>query len=149
MKILIVNGPNLNMLGERKPEVYGQKTLAEINEFIKDYFRRVKLDFFQSNHEGEIIDKIQQAKNEFKAIVINPGAYTHYSYAIRDAIEACPLPVAEVHISNLAQREDFRRHSVVSDVCIGTVSGFGVYGYVLAVQALAHQLKRKSDDSAN
>ena len=149
MKILIINGPNLNMLGRRKPEVYGQKTLAQINDYLKDYFKRVKLDFFQSNHEGEIIDKIQRAGGEYQGIVINPGAYSHYSYAIRDAIEACGVPVAEVHISNLAQREDFRRHSVVSEVCIGTVSGFGAYGYIIAVQALAHKLKRKSDDSAN
>lgn len=149
MKILIINGPNLNMLGERKPDVYGHKTLTEINAYIADYFKRVKLDFFQSNHEGEIIDKIQQAKIEFQGIVINPGAYTHYSYAIRDAIEACGIPVAEVHISNLAGREEFRRLSVVSDVCLGTLSGFGVYGYVLAVQALAHKIKRKSDDRTN
>jgi len=144
MKILIINGPNLNMLGERKPEIYGGKTLNEINDYIQDYFKRVTLAFFQSNHEGEIVDQIQQAKMEYAGIIINPGAYTHYSYAIREAIEACPLPVAEVHISNIFSREEFRSRSVISEVCLGTVSGFGNYSYVLAVQAVAHHLKRKA-----
>ncbi len=142
MKILIINGPNLNLLGSRKPDVYGHKSLDEVNEFIEGYFKRVKLEFFQSNHEGAIIDKIQQSAREYDGIAINPGAYTHYSYAIRDAIEAVAIPVAEVHISNVHGREDFRSTSVISDVCSGTISGFGIYGYVLAVQALAHQIKR-------
>lgn len=145
MKILIINGPNLNLLGSRKPDVYGYKNLEEVNEFINGYFKRVDLDFFQSNHEGAIIDKIHQAAHEAEGVVINPGAYTHYSYAIRDAIEAVDIPVAEVHISNVHGREDFRSTSVISDVCAGTISGFGIYGYVLAVQALAHQLKRKAE----
>ncbi len=142
MKILIINGPNLNLLGEREPNVYGHKSLEEINVFIADYFKRVDLDFFQSNHEGEIIDKIHQARQFYDGIVINPGAYTHYSLAIRDAIEAVAIPVAEVHISNIDDRESFRRTSVISEVCAGTVSGFGVYGYVLAIQGLAHKIKR-------
>ena len=142
MKILVINGPNLNLLGEREPNVYGHKSLEEINAFIAEYFKRVSLDFFQSNHEGEIIDKIHQARQYYDGIVINPGAYTHYSLAIRDAIEAIAIPVAEVHISNIDAREDFRRVSVISSVCVGTVSGFGVYGYVLAVQGLAHKIKR-------
>lgn len=142
MKILILNGPNLNLLGTRKPDVYGHKNLDEVNNFISGYFKRVKLEFFQSNHEGALIDKLHGAKNDSDAVVINPGALTHYSYALRDAIEALGIPVSEVHISNVHNREDFRNKSVVSDVCNGTVSGFGVYGYVMAVRALAHQLKR-------
>lgn len=144
MKILVIHGPNLNLLGARKPDVYGHKNLKEVNNYISEYFKRISLSFFQSNHEGEIIDKIQSSPGEFDGLVINPGAFTHYSYAIRDAIEACPLPVAEVHISNLAAREEFRQKSVISEVCQGTISGFGVYGYVLAVQAVGHKLKRKS-----
>lgn len=145
MKILVINGPNLNLLGTRKPDVYGHKNLEEVNTFIDDYFKRVNLEFFQSNHEGAIIDKMQQSAQEVEGIVINPGAYTHYSYAIRDAIEAVDIPVAEVHISNVQGREAFRSQSVISDVCAGTISGFGIYGYVLAVQALAHQLKRNGE----
>lgn len=147
MKILVINGPNLNMLGQRKPEVYGGQTLVEINSYIKSYFDKVKVDFFQSNHEGAIIDKIQEAPGKFDGIAINPGAYSHYSYAIRDAIEACPKPVVEIHISNIYKREEFRRHSVISDACSGVISGFGKYGYVLAIQAIAHRLKRARNKS--
>ncbi len=142
MKILVINGPNLNLLGKRKPDVYGHKNPEEINAFINDYFKRVTIEFFQSNHEGAIVDKLQEADGMFAGVVINPGAFTHYSYAIRDAIEAISLPVAEVHISNVHGRESFRKTSVISEVCQGTVSGFGVYGYILAVQALAHRVKR-------
>ncbi len=143
MNILIINGPNLNLLGIRKPELYGGKTLNETNEFIKSYFKGVKIHFFQSNHEGEIIDKIHESMKIQHGIVLNPGAFGHYSYAIRDAIEACTIPVVEIHISNIAAREEFRKMSVISAVCKGTISGLGIYGYVLAVQALVHQLKRK------
>jgi 3-dehydroquinate dehydratase-2 len=143
MKILVINGPNLNMLGQRKPEHYGSETLDTINAYLVDYFKKIELDFFQSNHEGEVIDHIQAAGHRFQGIVINPGAYTHYSYAIRDALEACALPVVEVHLSNIAAREEFRRNSVISAVCWGTISGLGKYGYVLAVQALAHHLSKK------
>jgi len=142
MKILVINGPNLNLLGQRKPDVYGHKNLQEINTFINDYFKRVKIEFFQSNHEGAIVDKLHEADGKFAGVVINPGAFTHYSYAIRDAIEAISVPAAEVHISNVHGREDFRKTSVVAEVCQGTVSGFGVYGYIMAVQALAHRVKR-------
>jgi 3-dehydroquinate dehydratase-2 len=144
MEILIINGPNLNLLGSRKPDVYGHKSLDEINHFIKDYFKQVKLSFFQSNHEGEIIDEIHKAMDKYDGIVINAGAYSHYSYAIRDAVEAFGKPVVEVHISNIAGREEFRHKSVISEVCAGTISGLGVYGYVLAAQAIAHQLKKKN-----
>ena len=145
MNILVINGPNLNLLGSRKPDVYGHKNLEEVYSFINGYFKRVDLEYYQTNHEGEIIDKIQQACKDVDGIVINPGAYTHYSYAIRDAIEACPVFVSEVHISNVHNRENFRSKSVISDVCQGTVSGFGVYGYVIAIQALAHKIKRAAE----
>ncbi len=143
MKVLIINGPNLNLLGTRKPLVYGQKSLKEVNEFVEGYFKKVDLVFFQSNHEGEIIDKIHEADSEFDGIVLNAGAFTHYSYAIRDAIEAISKPVIEVHISNVAVREEFRHKSVIGDVVVGSIVGLGIYGYVLAVQALAHQHRRK------
>lgn len=143
MKVLVINGPNLNLLGTRKPEVYGSRTLAEINKYIEDYFKNTKISFFQSNHEGEIIDAIQQAPNKYEGVVINAGAFTHYSYAIRDAIEAISLPVVEVHLSNIANRENFRNTSVISAVCKGSISGFGRYGYILAVRALVHKSHKK------
>lgn len=146
MEILVINGPNLNLLGQRKPDVYGHRSLNELNAFIQDYFKKVKLEFYQSNHEGQIIDRIHKAMMHFDGIVINPGALTHYSYALRDAIEACTIPVVEVHLSNVAAREPFRHVSVISEVCQGTISGFGAYGYVLAVQALAHKIKRLNND---
>jgi 3-dehydroquinate dehydratase-2 len=143
MKILIINGPNLNLLGKRKPTIYGQKSLEEVNNFVKEYFKKIDVSFFQSNHEGEIIDKIHEAEKTYAGIVLNAGAFTHYSYAIRDAIEAISIPVVEVHISNIAQREEFRHKSVISDVVEGSIMGLGIYGYVLGVQALAHEHKRK------
>jgi len=143
MKILIINGPNLNLLGKREPTFYGQNSLEEVNHFVKDYFKKVNIDFHQSNHEGEIIDKIHKADQNYSGIVLNAGAYTHYSIAIRDAIEAISIPVIEVHISNIAKREEFRHKSVISDVVEGSIIGLGVYGYVLAVQAIAHQHRRK------
>lgn len=145
MHILIINGPNLNLLGARRPDVYGYKSFEEVNAYIKDYFKRVKTSFFQSNHEGEIIDQIQEVPKSYDGLVINPGALTHYSYAIRDAIESIDKPVVEVHISNIAAREPFRQKSVISDVCFGTISGFGIYGYILASQALAHHLKKEKE----
>jgi 3-dehydroquinate dehydratase-2 len=145
MHILIINGPNLNLLGNRKPELYGYTSLDEVNQYIREYFKKVKLTFFQSNHEGEIVDQIHKFPESFDGLVINPGALTHYSYAVRDAIEAVNKPVVEVHISNIAGREEFRQKSVISEVCSGTVSGFGIYGYVLGVQALAHNLKNEKE----
>lgn len=142
MNVLVIHGPNLNMLGKRDPKIYGSHSLAEVNAFIEGYFKKVKIDFFQSNHEGEIIDKIQQVDDNYSGMVINPGAFTHYSYAIRDAIEMISTPVIEVHISNIAAREEFRKTSVISDVVRGTIAGLGVYGYVLAVQTIAHHHKR-------
>lgn len=143
MQVLIVNGPNLNLLGERKPEVYGANTLDEINKYIEDYFKNTKVKFFQSNHEGEIIDAIHAAPQKFEGIVINAAAFTHYSYAIRDAIEAISIPVVEVHLSNIANREDFRKTSVIAPVCRGSISGFGKYSYILAIRALVHKSHHK------
>ncbi len=146
MKIMIINGPNLNMLGRRQPEHYGKETLEAINLYIADYFKKIEVQFYQGNSEGEIIDQIQSAvAKNFKGLVINPGAYTHYSYAIRDALESCGLPVVEIHLSNIDAREEFRRISVISPVCWGTISGLGKYGYILAVQALAHRLAKKEN----
>jgi len=143
IKILVINGPNLNLLGTRSPEVYGDKTIEDLKGYITKYFEKVKVDFFQSNHEGAIIDKIHESATRYGGIVLNAGALTHYSYAIRDAIEAVDVPVVEVHITNTAARESFRQNSVITPVCRGSIQGFGFYGYILAVRALAHDLKRK------
>lgn len=138
-KILIINGPNLNMLGVREPAVYGADTLEIINCEIekKAIELAVETVFFQSNHEGEIIDQIHLALDNFSGIIINPGAFTHYSYAIRDAISAVGLPCIEVHMSNVFKREEFRHHSVTAAVCVGQISGLGKKGYILALEALA------------
>jgi 3-dehydroquinate dehydratase II len=143
MKVLILHGPNLNLLGKREPEIYGTRTLDDVNTFISEYFKKVELEFFQSNHEGEIIEKIQKADADCAGIVLNAGAFTHYSYAIRDAIESVSVPVVEVHISNIASREEFRHKSVIAPVVMGSIVGMGAYGYVLAIQAIAHHAKRK------
>ena len=143
MKILVIHGPNLNMLGKRDPDIYGLYTLDDVNEFITDYFKKVKLEFYQSNHEGDIVEKIQQADDQFNGVVLNAGAFTHYSYAIRDAIEGISIPVVEVHMSNIAAREDFRHNSVLSPVVMGSIAGFGAYSYVLGVQAIAHDHKKE------
>ena len=137
-RILILNGPNLNLLGKREPNIYGSMTLEEINLKISKEIETlgVELEFFQSNHEGELIDKIHSALNCFEALVINPGAFTHYSYAIRDAIAGVNLPTVEVHLSNIHTREDFRHRSVIASVTKGQIVGLGYYGYILAIQAL-------------
>ena len=136
MKFLIINGPNLNLLGKRDTKIYGSDTLNDINDFIKSHFNKDWFDYFQSNHEGDIIDKIHQADEQLSGIVINPGAYAHYSYAIRDAIEACSIPVIEVHLSNIYQREEFRRVSVTAPACAGIITGEGKMGYIKAVEKL-------------
>ena len=143
MKILIIHGPNLNMLGKRDPDIYGLYTLSDVNEFISEYFKKVKLEFYQSNHEGDIVEKIQHADEEFNGVVLNAGAFTHYSYAIRDAIESISIPVVEVHMSNVAAREEFRHNSVISPAVMGSITGFGAYSYVLGVQAIAHDRKKE------
>ena len=141
-KILLLNGPNLNLLGTRKPEVYGTTTLNDVTTTVQH--RATELGFstvpFQSNSEGALIDAIHEAKTTCAGILFNPGAYTHTSIAIRDAIEAVELPVIEVHISNIHKRESFRNHSYVSQVAVGVIAGCGTHGYVLALEALVHQL---------
>jgi 3-dehydroquinate dehydratase-2 len=137
MKILVINGPNLNLLGKREPAVYGTTTLTDIENRLKKRYPSVQFEFFQSNHEGALIDQLQKViDGSFDGVVINPGAYSHYSYAIRDAIAALKTPVVEVHISNIHAREEFRRHSVITPVCKGVVAGFGDMGYELAVKFL-------------
>jgi 3-dehydroquinate dehydratase-2 len=136
-KILVIHGPNLNLLGKRRPEVYGNTNLEKINEEIKKFAEKnnIKVEIIQSNEEGEIVDAIQKAQN-YSAIVINPGGYTHTSVAIRDAIEAVEIPTVEVHLSNIYAREDFRHTSMSAPVCKGQISGLGWYGYILALEYL-------------
>lgn len=138
MKILVIHGPNLNMLGKREPDIYGSTTLYEINSLVEAEAKElgVEVEFFQSNKEGEIVSAIQDALGSTDAIIINPAGYTHTSVAIRDAIAAIGLPVVEVHISNVFAREEFRHHSYVSAVALGVISGLGPMGYVLALRAL-------------
>ena len=137
MKILVINGPNLNMLGKRETNVYGKNTLEDLMSYLQKTFEeKVNFEFFQSNHEGYIIDKLHEANGIFDGIVINPGAFTHYSYAIADAIKSINVKVIEVHISNIHKREEFRHKSVTASGCIGQISGFGFYSYILGVNAI-------------
>ncbi|WP_178130859.1 type II 3-dehydroquinate dehydratase [Reyranella sp. CPCC 100927] len=140
--VLILNGPNLNMLGKRQPEIYGRETLADVEAACRTEAQRLGLEVecFQSNHEGALVDRIQQARETNAAIVINAGAYTHTSIAILDALNAAELPVIEVHLSNIHRREPFRHHSYVSQVAIGMIAGLGSQGYLFALQALARRL---------
>lgn len=140
-KVLVIHGPNLNLLGEREPGVYGEQSLEIVNKAIMDSAKKmnVECNVFQSNHEGEIIDKLHSARHDFDGIVINAGAYTHYSYAIRDAISAIKIPCIEVHISNVFAREEFRAKSVIAPVCLGSICGFGIESYTLALQALGNR----------
>ena len=139
-KILVIHGPNLNLLGQREVGIYGKATLDNINEVLKDEAKRldVSIEIFQSNHEGEIVQKIQDTKKEgFGALLINPAAYTHTSVAIRDAISATEVPTVEVHLSNISRREEFRKHSFITGVAVGQISGFGPDSYLLALRAAA------------
>ena len=138
MKFLIINGPNINLLGTREPEIYGSMTLDDINKDIAKCAKElgVETETFQSNIEGEIVDKIQQAKGVFDGIVINPAAYTHTSVAIRDAISAVGIKAVEVHISNIHAREEFRKNTLIAPVCVGQIAGFGADSYKLALRAL-------------
>lgn len=138
MKILVINGPNLNLLGEREPAVYGDNSLKAINVELSDKAQElgVEIYFFQSNHEGTIIDRLHEARLDYSGVILNAGAYTHYSYAIRDAIAAIKIPVVEVHLSNVNAREEFRKNSVIAPVCRGTIAGFGCLSYTLALYAL-------------
>ncbi|MGC8595662.1 MAG: type II 3-dehydroquinate dehydratase [Candidatus Kryptoniota bacterium] len=143
MKILVINGPNLNLTGIRDPQIYGSDTLASINSEMTVRFPDIEFEFFQTNHEGELIDRIQAADREsFNGIVLNAGALSHYSYALRDAIAAVKPPVVEVHLSQVFSREEFRRKSVIGEVCRGTITGFGKYSYYAAVYVLMNLLKK-------
>ncbi len=137
MKLLFINGVNLNMTGVREKDVYGTQTLDEINAEIAAHFKGDKCEFFQSNLEGEICTRVQCADKEgFDGVILNAGAFTHYSYAIRDAIASVSVPVIEVHMSNVHAREEFRHKSVISEVCRGVIAGFGKYSYILAGESL-------------
>lgn len=149
MKIMVMNGPNLNLLGEREPNIYGGDTLASINEELSRNAEKMgyELSFFQSNSEGALIDALHKARLDCAGVILNAGAYTHYSYAIRDAISAIKIPVVEVHLSNVNSRDEFRKTSVIAPVCIGSIAGFGKYSYDLALFALNHRFL--SDTEAN
>ena len=141
IKVLVLNGPNLNLLGSREPDVYGHSTLGDIEAMVSQRAGElgVAASFLQSNHEGALIDALQGASGQFDAVVFNPGAYTHYSYALHDAVVAAGVPVIEVHISNIAGREPFRRQSVIAPAAVGQISGFGANSYILGIDAaVAH-----------
>jgi 3-dehydroquinate dehydratase II len=145
-RILVIDGPNLNVLGSREPNVYGTATLAEIRRMIEEAARREGADvaFFQSNHEGDIVARLQESRGTADGIVINPAGYTHTSVAIRDALIYSGLPAVEVHLSNPSSREPFRRVSMIEDVVVGRIAGFGGVGYILAIQGLIERLRRKT-----
>ena len=146
MKILVLNGPNLNMLGVREPDKYGQENFEDINKNLYAYCfkHNIELDIFQDNCEGAIVTKIQQALNNCDGIIINPAAYTHTSVAIRDAISAVNIPTIEVHLSNIHAREEFRKHSYIAPVCIGQIAGFKSNSYKLAIDAMIDYLNNKN-----
>lgn len=145
MKILVINGPNLNMLGTREPEKYGTTTLSDIEKEISVHAKEknVEVDFFQSNIEGEIVTAIQKTKNVYDGIIINPAAYTHTSVALRDAILAVEIPAVEIHLSNIHTREEFRHYSYTAPVCVGQITGFGKFGYIMALDAIVNYCGNK------
>lgn len=144
LSILVLHGPNLNLLGQREPGIYGALTLAEINRLLQEKATQLQASVFavQSNHEGVLVDAIHEALGKHQGILINAGAYTHTSVALRDAIAAVNLPTVEVHLSNIYRREDFRHHSYIAPVVIGQISGFGGQSYLLGLQALVHHLRK-------
>ncbi|WP_346687446.1 type II 3-dehydroquinate dehydratase [Megamonas hypermegale] len=143
--ILVIHGPNLNLLGTREPEIYGSMTMQDINDDLQKQADEagVHIDFFQSNHEGEIIDKLHEARGRYDYIILNAGAYTHYSIAIRDALAAIEIPTIEVHISNIHQREEFRHHSVIAPVVVGQICGFGLESYKEALYVAVRKLQEE------
>ncbi len=145
MKILVINGPNINMLGIREPEIYGKATYSDLVEYVEKAASRLNVEvaFFQSNHEGSMVDAIQEAYGKFDGIVINPAAYTHTSVALLDALKSVGIPSVEVHISDVRQREDFRQVSFVRDACVATIMGKGFDGYVEAMEVLCEKAKEK------
>ena len=154
MKVTVIQGPNLNMLGVRETEIYGPMRLDDIHEQMANFAEEngIEIEFFQSNLEGEIVDKIQECLGDSDGIIINPAAYTHTSIAIRDALRAVSLPTVEVHISNVASREDFRSKSLISDICSGTITGFGPFGYHLAMISIVqifNQIEMMKQQEAN
>ncbi len=141
-KVLVIHGPNLNMLGKREPHIYGHQSLDAIDAQLQELGAKIGIDVetFQSNHEGEIVEKIQQAVDSFDGMLINPAAFTHTSIAIRDALELLSFPVIEIHLSNISRREPFRHKSMIADVVAARVAGFGAYGYSLGLEGLADML---------
>jgi 3-dehydroquinate dehydratase-2 len=144
MKIQIINGPNLNLLGEREQEIYGKMDMNDYLKMLREHFQDFHIDSFQSNIEGELIDKIQEAAKKSDGIVLNAGGYTHTSVAIRDAVASVSVPVVEIHISNIYQRESFRHTSLLAPKCQGSIVGFGLDGYRLAIESLRFIITRKS-----
>ena len=140
MNILVINGPNLNLLGVREPDVYGSETLIDIENWLNEQPEADShsITWFQSNHEGELIDHLHEAMGKFESIIINPGAFTHYSYALRDAIATVNIPTVEVHLSDINNREDFRKVSIIKDVCLDQISGLGKIGYLKGIQRLVN-----------
>jgi 3-dehydroquinate dehydratase-2 len=151
-RILVLNGPNLNLLGTREPELYGRTTLADIEARLRDLASTatppVTIETFQSNHEGALIDRIHESGRTAYGIIINPGALTHYSIALRDALAACGRPVIEVHLTNIHAREEFRHHSVIVPVAIGQIAGLGADGYLLALRYFLERLSGATEESA-
>jgi 3-dehydroquinate dehydratase-2 len=145
-RVLVLNGPNLNLLGEREPHLYGSATLDAIMEQVRQHAatRQIEIEHLQSNHEGALIDALHQARGRMHGVILNAGALTHTSYALRDAIAALQIPTVEVHLTNIYAREEFRRHSVIAPVCVGQISGFGAFSYLLAVDALHAILSRST-----
>ena len=143
-KILVIHGPNLNLVGEREPGIYGDVSFENLNKMIMDKADElgIECEIFQSNHEGAIIDKLHEARKIFDGVAINAGAYTHYSYAVRDAIAAIKIPCIEVHISNVFARDSFRSESVIAPVCRGSISGFGLDSYMLALTGLCNMIEK-------